>query len=591
MAFYNEDLIDDIKNSNDIVEVIGSYINFKKNGRNYIGLCPFHSEKTPSFVVSPDKQIFHCFGCNSGGNVISFVKKIENIDFKEAIELLAERARITLPENQYSVDDRKQKLKEKIYQINKATAIFYHENLYNPKSTIAQQYIKKRKLGNNTLKAFLIGYSGSFDELYRHLKSKGFTDEEILASNLVNRNEKGIFIDRFRKRLMIPICDVRDRIIAFGGRVLDDSLPKYINSPEGIVYSKGRNLFGLNVAKRNDLNKVVIVEGYMDAISLYQRGITNVVASLGTALTENQGRLLKKYSKEIIISYDSDGAGQAATLRGLDILSSLGANVRVLQMEDAKDPDEYIIKFGSARFQKLIDNAISLVEFKIRALKKQYNLNNDSEKIEFLTKMAQIISKVENTIEQEVYIENISNEYNISKEAIYGQINKNKYKPLVNRKILERPKVVAARKEEDNLDEKTLKRERMIIYLLLEYPKESFEKIKNNINLQAIKLDMHKEILKRIYEFLDKGNFEKSNLIDLFIESEEQMNYITGILSQESILTDVDKAVTDIINIALKEELSQRKIQIINRLDEEISEEEKADLERQLNEIIIKLKK
>ena len=280
MTRYSDDLIEEIKTSNDIVDVISQYVILKRSGRNFFGLCPFHKEKSPSFSVSPDKQIFHCFGCGVGGNVIHFVSKIENLDFKDTLELLANRANIELPTLSNFEDDKKEALKAKVYEINEVTAKFYHENLYKPTSKEAQEYIKKRKLDNKTLTSFMIGYSGKFDELYQLLKSKGFKEEEILASSLVNKAENGKYIDRFRRRLMFPIKDIRGRVIAFGGRVLDDSKPKYINSPENIVYSKGKNLFGLNIAKKGDTKKIIIVEGYMDAISLYQRGITNVVASL-----------------------------------------------------------------------------------------------------------------------------------------------------------------------------------------------------------------------------------------------------------------------------------------------------------------------
>lgn len=291
---YSEELIEEIRTSNDIVDVIASYVTLKRSGRNFFGLCPFHNEKSPSFAVSPDKQIFHCFGCGAGGNVIHFVSKIEGLDFKDTIEVLANRAGIALPVLESTEDDKTAKLKAKVYEINQIAAEFYHENLYKPTSKIAQEYIKKRKLDNHTLKAFLIGYSANFDELYKLLKQKGFTEEEMLASSLIKKSQDGKFMDSFRKRLMFPIQDVRERVIAFGGRVLDDSKPKYINSPENIVYSKGRNLFGLNVAKKYDTKKIIIVEGYMDAISLYQRGITNVVASLRNSYDRGTRKATKK---------------------------------------------------------------------------------------------------------------------------------------------------------------------------------------------------------------------------------------------------------------------------------------------------------
>ena len=284
MPRYSDEIIDEVRQTNDIVDIISQYVHLKRSGRNFFGLCPFHNEKSPSFSVSPDKQIFHCFGCGVGGNVFTFLTKIEGISFIEAVQTLAERSNIQLPTFENNVDSAKEELKAKVFKVNEFTAQYYHENLYKPESKIAQEYIKKRKLTNETLKAFRLGFSGKFDELYRALKKEGFNDPEILESGLVNRNDNGKYIDRYRNRLMFPICDARGRVIAFGGRVLDDSKPKYINSPENIVYSKGRNLFGLNVAKKGNTKRMLIVEGYMDVISLHQRGITNVVAPLRYSL-------------------------------------------------------------------------------------------------------------------------------------------------------------------------------------------------------------------------------------------------------------------------------------------------------------------
>lgn len=285
MPRYSDEIIDEVRQTNDIVDVISQYVHLKRSGRNFFGLCPFHNEKSPSFSVSPDKQIFHCFGCGVGGNVFTFLTKIEGISFVEAVQTLAERSNIQLPILANNVDSAKEELKAKVFKVNEFTANYYHEKLYKPESKIAQEYIKKRKLSNEILKSFKLGFSGNFDELYRALKKEGFQDPEILESGLVNRNDNGKYIDRYRNRLMFPICDARGRVIAFGGRVLDDSKPKYINSPENVVYSKGRNLFGLNVAKKGDIRKrLLIVEGYMDVISLHQRGITNVVAPLRNSI-------------------------------------------------------------------------------------------------------------------------------------------------------------------------------------------------------------------------------------------------------------------------------------------------------------------
>ena len=592
MVRYSEELIEEIKNSNDIVDVISQYVNLKRSGRNFFGLCPFHKEKSPSFSVSPDKQIFHCFGCGAGGNVIHFISKIENADFKEAIGILANRAGIELPTLNNYEDNKTALLKSKVYEINQIAAEFYHQNLYKPTSKIGQEYIKKRKLDNRTLKSFLIGYSGNFDELYRILKQKGFTEEEILASSLVNKKDDGKYIDRFRKRVMFPIQDTRNKVIAFGGRVTDDSKPKYINSPENIVYSKGRHLFGLNVAKRGELKNIIIVEGYMDAISLYQRGITNVVASLGTALTEAQGRLLRRYSERVTIGYDSDGAGQAATLRGLEILQNIGCDVRILQISGAKDPDEYVIKYGPERFLKCVEQAISLVEFKVKMLKQSLNLDNINDKIKFLNQVAKILSNVTNSIERELYVEKIANEYNVSKEAIYGEVNKLIYTKNTGEKTLEKPIVKKEiKKEKQEIDSSTTKRENLIIYLLINYPQESYKKIKSVISENDMKLEESQKILKKMYEEVEKGNIN----IDILNYFEEQniIDHISGIMSYDFEISDLNKCIEDVVNTYEKDKLINRRQEILDIIKngQGFSEEELNNLEDELSNIVIKLKK
>lgn len=592
MARYSDELVDEIRNSNDIVDVISQYVVLKRSGRNFFGLCPFHREKSPSFSVSPDKQIFHCFGCGVGGDVIHFVSKIENLDFKQAIEALAEKSGINLPILTDGQDAEKIRLKERVYQINKISAQFFHENLYKPSAKLAQDYVKKRKLDNNTLKTFQIGFSTNFDELYQKLKQEGFKDEEILASSLVGKSAKGQFYDKFKTRLMFPIKDVQDRVIAFGGRVLDDSKPKYINSPENIVYSKGRNLFGLNIAKKSGKDKIIMVEGYMDAISLYQRGITNVVASLGTALTEGQGRLLRKYASQVIIGYDSDGAGQAATMRGMEILQNLGCDIRILQLDgDAKDPDEYVIKYGSGRFEKCVENAISLVEFKVKTLKKSMNIQTASDKIKFLNEIVKILSKVDNSIEREIYIDRISKDYAISKEAIYAEANKMAYKEHRGIKAIEKPivkKVEVKRKEENN--DALIKRENMIISLLINPEIDANLRIMEKIQPQDFKLEQNREIAKRLYEHFQKGN-SNNNVLNLFNE-EELINHITSIMADDYEILDNKKAIDDFINIYEKEKLTNEKNEIIKQLENKDIEKSKTKvLEERLSEIIIKIAK
>lgn len=595
MVRYSDELLDEIKSKNDIVDIVSQYVVLKRAGRNYMGLCPFHKEKSGSFCVSPDKQIFHCFGCGVGGNVFHFISKIENLNFKESVEMLANRAGVELPVSGNFEDDKLAKLKSRVYEVNKCAAEFYHENLYKPTAKPGQEYVKKRHLDNKTLKAFKIGYSGRFNELYTELKSKGFTEEEILASCLVNKNPDGKFIDRFRNRLMFPIFDTHERVIAFGGRVLDDSKPKYINSPEDIVYSKGRHLFAFNIARKYNSKTIIMVEGYMDAVSLHQRGIHNAVASLGTALTEAQGRLLRRSCEKVIIGYDADGAGQAATLRGLEILQNLGCDIRILQIEGAKDPDEFVVKYGPERFQMYVDKAISLVEFKVKMLKKSLDLDNVNDKIKFLNEVAKIVAKVENSMEREVYVDKISLEYKVSKDAIYAEINKLLYANSRTEQKLEKKVVpvknVSIQQDEQPVDVKTKRLESLVIYLLINYPDKSFERLKKLIDNNVIKIERNKAIINKLYEEHEKGNINIENILDLF-EDEITVNYLSGIMSSDFEITDVDKCIEDVLVTYRKELLLQRRNEILGKIDNnDLAKEEVANLEAQLNEVIIQLAK
>ncbi|MBO5413065.1 MAG: DNA primase [Clostridia bacterium] len=589
MVRYSDDIIEEIINSNDIVDVVSQYVTLKRSGRNFLGLCPFHKEKTPSFSVSPDKQIFHCFGCGVGGNVIHFVSKIESLNFKESLEMLADKAGITLPTIDTGEDSKRQELKEKIYKINEAVAELYHKTLYEPIAKPAQEYVKKRKLDNKTLVNFKIGYAPNQNILYKFLKEKGFNEEEILTSTLVKKYNN-TYIDSFKNRLIFPILDVRNRVIAFGGRVLDNSLPKYINSPDTVVYNKGRNLYGLNVAKNSKLDKIIMVEGYMDCVSLHQRGIPNAVASLGTALTENQGRLLRKYSEKVVISYDSDGAGQAATLRGLEILKNIGCDVRILQMEGAKDPDEYVIKYGNGRFNLLVENAISLVEFKVKVLKKNLNLENANDKIKFLKETAKILQKIDSKIEQEIYIDKISKEYGISKEAIYAEINKQSVGKIGN-KVLEKNRSVVAKKENNEVPAVLQKRENAIIALLINGDKAVYDQIKHRILPSDLKLDINKKIVGKVYNEYEKSGNIANNIIDLFTEDQEAVNKLTEVMADEYQQQIDKKTIDSIINIYEKEKLTLLKSEIIQKLKETEDSKAKQVLEQELNDIIIKLTK
>lgn len=594
MERYNDEILDEIRSRNDIVSTISQYMTLKRKGRNYFGLCPFHNEKSPSFSVSPDKQIFHCFGCGVGGDVINFVKKIENIGFLDSVRLLAEKSGIQLPNDISKAEEENIKLKNRVYKINELAAKFYHENLYKPTSKIAQDYIKKRKLNNATLKSFLMGYaSNSSNELLRYLKEQGFTEEELLASCLIGKSDRGYY-DKFRNRLMIPIRDERGRFIAFGGRVLDDSKPKYINSPENIVYSKGRNLFGLNVAREGvhgPLKRLLIVEGYMDAISLYQRGITNVVASLGTALTDSQGRLLRRNTEQVILGYDADGAGQQAIIRGMEILKSMDIDIRILQISGAKDPDEYVLKFGPEKMVKAMDEAISAIEFKIKVLRANLDLNNVNDKVKFLTEIAKILSNVDNNIEREVYIDRISKVYEISKNAIVSEVDKLLYRSLAGVTKFEKSNIVLKDTQDAKIDVATRKREGMVVYLLVDYTKAAFDKIKNVVDLDLIKSEKNKKIIGILYERIDLDNLPE-NIISLF-EDEDDINYVSGILSYDFEISDVNKAIEDIEKAYYKEKLISLRNELILKLENnnDAEEADKKEIENELTNVILELTK
>lgn len=385
---------------------------------------------------------------------------------------------------------------------------------------------------------------------------------------------------------MFPIKDVRNRVIAFGGRVLDNSLPKYINSPDTVVYNKGRNLFALNIAKNSNKSNLIMVEGYMDTISLHQRGIDNVVASLGTALTEAQGRLLRKYSEKVIISYDSDGAGQTATMRGLEILNNLGCDTRILQMEGAKDPDEYIIKYGSGKFEILVQNAISLIEFKAKMLKQNLNLENTNDKIKFLKEIAEMLGNIDSRIEQEIYIDKISKEHNISKEAIYAEINKRKNKNQTS-KILIRNTSIPITKTKQEENKTVVKRENVIIAILLN-GNINIKNFQDKISINDFKSETNKKIVTKLYEEFEKGNSNINSILNDFNDDEEVLSRITEIMSDDYQIKDDNKAVENIINMYKKEKLTAKKQEIIKLL-ENASVDASKELEKELQEIIIKL--
>ena len=422
--YFSEDYLQELIDKNDIVDYISKNVRLKRAGSTYKGLCPFHKEKTPSFSVSPDKQLFYCFGCGKGGTVINYVMQQENLDFVEAVKLLAEKCGMDLPEDDRRTNENNLKKRQTIYKINSVSGRFFYDKLFEPCGAAARDYIKRRQMAQSTVNRFGLGYAPEGNVLLKYLREQGFTDDEIVESGVVGRSENGDIYDRFRNRLMFPIIDIRKNIIGFGGRVLDDSKPKYLNSPETEAFNKSYNLFGLNLSKNSAEDYLILVEGYMDVIQLHQHGINTAIATLGTALTPEQARIIKRHKSEVIIAYDSDEAGQKATHRAIELLNDEGLRVRVLTMTGSKDPDEYIKTNGVGAFRKLIVDSQEQIEYKIMKLKSRYNLDDIAQKSEYVNLAAKEFITIKSPVEQELYVKKISAETGVSDESIFAEMSR-----------------------------------------------------------------------------------------------------------------------------------------------------------------------
>lgn len=502
-----EETIERIKQENDIVDVISETVRLKRSGRNYIGLCPFHGEKSPSFSVSQDKQIYKCFGCGEAGNVLTFVMKQKNLNFIESCKLLAERANIPL--NLGNGEESKVvKKKELLYKINVEAARYFFSNLQENEN--AKEYFLNRGIKEITIKRFGLGYAkDGWQNLRMHLKKKGFSDSLMLEAGLVIKSQKGTIYDRFRNRVMFPVFDIKGNVIGFGGRVLDDSKPKYLNSPETLVFQKGTNLYGLNFAIKNRIEKryFIIVEGYMDLISLHQYGITNVVASLGTALTVNQARLLKRYADKVIISYDADVAGQTATLRGLDILKEAGFDVRVLKIPQGKDPDEFVRSNGKEAFLKLVDRAENLISYRLDKAKEGINFKDKSSLVEYGNRVAKILANL-NPIEKDIYVKSISEDIGVKEQSLYDLIaitRNTKSDDFMNKKEEYGTKLY--------VEPGHIKAEKSLIKLMLE--DDCYENIMSNISSD----DFISKSYAKIFNLIKEAKQKQLKDINLHVEA------------------------------------------------------------------------
>lgn len=569
--FYPDELIEEVRLRNDIVEVASQYVKLERKGRRYFGLCPFHNEKSPSFSVEPAKQFFYCFGCNKGGSVIQFIMNIEHLDFLEALKYLADRAGITLPEPDDQGEKEKAKKRKELLELNKDAARFFFSHLASKEGKEAQGYLKRRGLIEKTIRQFGLGLSPSgWSELSNHFLARGVSRELLLTSGLSVKSKNGDLIDRFHGRIMFPIFDIRGNIIGFGGRVMDQSQPKYMNSPDSPVYNKSRELYGLNYARQSSSKRLLVVEGYMDVISLHQAGIDYAVASLGTALTQMQAWILKKYADEVIISYDADAAGQAATLRGLEILEEAGCRVRVLMIPEGKDPDEYIRNNGPEKFKNLVDRAISLLDYKIRVQEGMNNLDTVEDKLKLLNSVADILANHDNSIERELYAKQYAEQYGISLDSLQSEVTKRmKQKHANQKKAYKSPE---RRGEQASfslprVEQRYGELEYMLLVMLcLEdrlYPRV----------LKAYDLDQFadpgaKKVAEKLYGKLEQN--KSCLLAELLSELDPgTASYLVHIAETRCELEDVEKAMTQLLNKLELLKLEEIQKQTIERIKNE----------------------
>ena len=598
MAYlFPEDLIEEIRVNNDIVDVISEYVKLDKKGKNYFGRCPFHNEKTASFSVEPVKQIFNCFGCGKGGNVIHFIMGIENLDFPEALKLLADRAKISIPETNTGVqDDAQARLKKELLEINIEAARFFHNNLMNEKNKAPLAYLLDRRIERQTIIKFGLGYAAdSFDSLHRHLKSNGHSEKAIISSGLVIfKEETKKIYDRFRGRVMFPIFDIRGNVIAFGGRVMDSSQPKYMNSPETEVYHKGKHLYAMNFAKNACAKQIILAEGYMDVISLHQSGIINAVAPLGTALTENQGKLLKKYTEEIVLSFDSDNAGQAAALRGLDLLNEIGCNVKVLTLPSGKDPDEFIKTRGVDEFRRIVSKARNLVDFKLDLLDNKIDTTTNDGKVKFIDNAMVILDKIDNNVERELYVTKLSKEIGVSEQSIYSELAKRQrgrdkvsIRQTKDTGLIKKNSVKKERKAETT-QERLNKLELMLLSAICLENNVYFQ-VKDSIKLEDIKSSE----IRQAFSFAIEKIENKSGVLTgeiLNKLSPALAESFANIIQSQSVFEDNRKAALDILKRMNLIGLEARKDEIIElKKRSDLTEGDVELLNRELSSIVLNI--
>ena len=518
--YYPEELIEEVRTRNDIVEVISGYVRLQKKGSNYFGLCPFHNEKSPSFSVSPGKQMYYCFGCGAGGNVITFLMEYENQTFPEAVRTLAQRAGIALPEADDSKEARQaDSRRAKLLEINKEAAKYFYYQLRTERGSVGMEYLRKRELSDETMNHFGLGYANKYsNDLIQYLKSKGYSEDLIRDAGLCNVDEKHGMYDKFWNRVMFPIQDINHRVIGFGGRVMGDGKPKYLNSPETEIFDKSRNLYGLNFARTSRKGNVILCEGYMDVIAMHQAGFTQAVASLGTACTSGQASLLRRYANEILLSYDSDGAGVNAALRAIGILKEAGMTGRVINLEPYKDPDEFIKALGGEEFQKRLDHAENSFFFELRQLQKNYDLSDPEQKTAFHREIARRLCTFSEEVERENYIEAVAQKYHISFENLRRLVGTYAAQTGLAQPVI-RPKSGVQKK--NTAAEGIKNSQKLLLTWLVEQP-QLYRQISKYISPKDFTEGLYEKVADRLFEELEQGNINPASIISMFEEEEDQ---------------------------------------------------------------------
>lgn len=592
--YYPDEVIEEVRSSNNIVDIIGGYVRLQKKGSSYFGLCPFHNEKSPSFSVSPNKQMYYCFGCGAGGNVFTFIMEYENQTFPEAVKILADRAGIALPEAELTEEQKRERNKRQLLlEINKTAANYFYYLLNGDQGQQAREYLENRRMSKETQIHFGLGYASKYsNDLYLYLKKKGYQDQILKETGLLTYDEKRGAHDKFWNRVMFPIMDVNNRVIGFGGRVMGDGTPKYLNSPETMLFDKSRNLYGLNYARTSRKPYMIICEGYVDVIAMHQAGFTNAVASLGTAFTTQHSVLLKRYTQEVRLAYDSDGAGQKAALRAIPILKSAGINVRVIHMDPYKDPDEFIKNLGTEAFQERIDAAESSFMFEISVLEKNYKQSDPEERASFMKAMARRLLEFPQELERNIYIDAIAGRYGIASEELKRMVNS--FGASMSREQVEaaiyqqqeREEMPAKKRVEK--EDSVLTAQKFFLTWLIEEP-SIYDKTKDYINEDDFVEPLYHHVAALVFEELRAtGQVMPARILNQFEDVEEQKTAAS--LFNTRLKTDDDPAVREkALNETVKR-IKKNSLELKSRSVREIADLQKIIKEKaQLQKLYISL--